>query len=57
MEYCSTATWVVRCRNDEAGGFGAEVKPSDKACVCETFGSGRPNLDIAWLAVAFLICN
>ena len=34
-----------------------KVKHSGKACVCETSGLGKPNLDTAWLASTFLVCN
>ena len=48
---------MARRRNEEAGDFGAEIKHSDKACVCETSDLGKPYLDIAWLAGAFLVYN
>lgn len=57
MESCSTATWEARWRNEEAGGSGAGNKHSEKACVCETFNLGQPNLDITWSASVFLVCN
>ena len=48
METFPTATWEARRRDEEAGEPGAEIKHSDKACVCETSDLGEPNLDIAW---------
>lgn len=48
---------MARRRNEEAGDFGAEVKHFDKACVCETSDLGKPDLDIAWSASGFLVCN
>ena len=45
MENCTIVTWLARRRNEEAGDCSVEIKHSGKACICETFDLGKPNLD------------